>query len=79
MKGMANEIRKFIIKIIGLPHTAQNAYLYSAMQDKGFGPVALSDEYALQSIDHCFQMFTCRNQVITRIALDNLLQAVQQA
>jgi len=54
-------IRKLDKKILGLNHSASNAYLYSPRDFGGVGLTSIVDEYLAQSLAHAIQIFNCRD------------------
>lgn len=47
IKDINYKIRRIFKKILGLPPTVPNSYLYTAIQDGGVGFVALRDAHAV--------------------------------
>ena len=46
-KGLDHLIKENIKKILNVPKTTCNAYLYTAKENGGIGPIATRDEYAI--------------------------------
>ena len=67
-KGLDHFIRKNIKKILNVPKTTCNAYLYTAKDNGGIGLIATRDEYAIQSIIHSFRSLNCDDKIVNDTA-----------